>query len=192
MSRFDLLRKLDSENEFLLIEVYKDPAAPDAHKQTKHYQQWRESVESLMAKPRAATRYTTLFPSAKEWDVQQKASDISVSTYANAYPWGAIPYHFSGTASTGFAKGGLMAVLVNVHVKTELVDEFVALTIENCRCSTRESGVHRFDLLQNNEEPSNFVLVEVYNSEDAPAAHKATAHYRKWADGVASMMAAPR
>ena len=41
-------------------------------------------------------------------------------------------------------------------------------------------------------DPKNFTLVEVYNKDDAPAAHKETAHYAAWRDAVADMMAEPR
>jgi quinol monooxygenase YgiN len=47
-------------------------------------------------------------------------------------------------------------------------------------------------VLQQQDDPTRFLLVEVYRSADAPAAHKQTAHYRLWADAVADMMAVPR
>jgi quinol monooxygenase YgiN len=47
-------------------------------------------------------------------------------------------------------------------------------------------------VLQHATDPTRFLLVEVYRTADAPAAHKATAHYLKWRDAVAGMMAAPR
>ena len=56
----------------------------------------------------------------------------------------------------------------------------------------KEAGVTRFDFLQHQKDPTSFCLVEVYNRPDAPAAHKATEHYAKWAQTVQSMMAQPR
>jgi quinol monooxygenase YgiN len=56
----------------------------------------------------------------------------------------------------------------------------------------QEPGVARFDVIQSNDDPTRFVLVEVYRTADAPEAHKRTAHYATWRDRVADMMAEPR
>ena len=64
--------------------------------------------------------------------------------------------------------------------------------MENALNSMREPGVARFDVIQQNDDPCRFVLIEVYRDEKSPAAHKDTAHYRKWRDTVADMMAEPR
>lgn len=64
--------------------------------------------------------------------------------------------------------------------------------MDNARHSAQEPGVARFDVLQDQEDPTKFVLVEVYKTAEAPAAHKETAHYLKWRDTVADMMAEPR
>ncbi|HTD88025.1 MAG TPA: putative quinol monooxygenase [Candidatus Binatia bacterium] len=85
-----------------------------------------------------------------------------------------------------------MTVHVHVHVKPECVEAFKAATLENARGSLRESGIARFDVAQQQDDATRFVLVEVYRTEDAPAKHKETAHYQKWRDTVASMMAEPR
>ena len=87
---------------------------------------------------------------------------------------------------------GLIIVHVNVHVKSEAIEAFRAASIDNARESIREPGVARFDVIQSVEDPTRFVLVEVYRTPDAPAAHKETAHYQRWRDAVASMMAEPR
>jgi quinol monooxygenase YgiN len=86
----------------------------------------------------------------------------------------------------------MMVVLVHVHVKPECVEAFRAATIENARCSRQEPGVGRFDVLQQGDDSSRFVLVEGYRTSEAPAAHKATVHYIAWRDAVAPMMAEPR
>ena len=64
--------------------------------------------------------------------------------------------------------------------------------MKNARQSALEEGVARFDVLQDQEDGTKFVLVEVYKSADAPAKHKETAHYLEWRDTVADMMAEPR
>ena len=88
--------------------------------------------------------------------------------------------------------GSLIVVHVHTHVKPDAVEAFRAATIENARASLREAGVARFDVIQSTEDPTRFVLVEVYRTADAPAAHKATAHYARWRDAVADLMAEPR
>lgn len=85
-----------------------------------------------------------------------------------------------------------LVVHVHVHVLADKLSEFVEASQKNASASLLEAGVVRFDLVQNLEEPTRFVLVEVYRDEEAPARHKETAHYVAWRDTVASMMASPR
>jgi (4S)-4-hydroxy-5-phosphonooxypentane-2,3-dione isomerase len=82
--------------------------------------------------------------------------------------------------------------LVHVHVRPDGLDAFQAATLENAANSRQEAGVVRFDVLRQRDDPERFVLVEVYRSPEDAAAHKETAHYRKWRDAVAPLMAAPR
>ena len=86
----------------------------------------------------------------------------------------------------------MVIVHVHVHVKRESVEEFRQATIENARASVQEAGIARFDVVQQQDDATRFVLIEVYRTPDAPAAHKETAHYAKWRDAVAGMMADPR
>jgi quinol monooxygenase YgiN len=88
--------------------------------------------------------------------------------------------------------GSLLVVHVHVHVKPDAVAEFIAATLDNARASLREPGIARFDVVQQRDDPTRFVLVEVYRSADAPDAHKQTAHYTRWRDRVADLMAEPR
>ena len=81
---------------------------------------------------------------------------------------------------------------VHVRVKPDSVDAFKAATIENARNSVLEPGVARFDVAQRIDDPTHFVIVEVFRTEEAPAAHKETPHYRVWRDAVEDMMAEPR
>lgn len=86
----------------------------------------------------------------------------------------------------------MLIVHVHVHVKPEFVESFMQATIENAGASVREPGIVRFDVIQQQDDPVRFVLIEVYRSPDAASAHKETAHYAKWRDAVAPMMAEPR
>jgi quinol monooxygenase YgiN len=86
----------------------------------------------------------------------------------------------------------MLVVHVHVRVKPDCLEAFKAATVENARHSVREAGVARFDVVQQTDDPTRFVLVEVYRTAAAPAAHKETAHYQVWRDAVAPMMAEPR
>lgn len=86
----------------------------------------------------------------------------------------------------------LLVVQVLVHVKPDAVDAFRAATLENARASLLEPGIARFDVVQDREDPTRFVLIEAYRNAGAPDAHKATAHYQTWRDAVAELMAEPR
>jgi autoinducer 2-degrading protein len=86
----------------------------------------------------------------------------------------------------------LVIVHVAVHVRADRIDAFKAATIENARNSREEAGVARFDVVQQSADPTRFMLVEVYRSAAAAAAHKETAHYQNWRGIVADMMVEPR
>lgn len=86
----------------------------------------------------------------------------------------------------------MFIVHVFVHVRPEHVEGFKKTSLENASNSVQEPGVARFDVIQQNDDPNRFVLVEVYRTPDDPARHKETAHYQKWRDTVAEMMAEPR
>ena len=88
---------------------------------------------------------------------------------------------------------GRVALWLNATgAKADRVEDFRQATIENARNSLQEPGVARFDVAQNTAEPARFVLIEVYRDAAAATAHKETAHYAKWRDAVAEMMAEPR
>lgn len=83
-------------------------------------------------------------------------------------------------------------VHVFVHLKPDSVEAFKAVTLENARQSVQEAGLARFDVIQQQDDPARFVLVEVYRTADDPARHKETTHYKQWRDLVETMMAEPR
>jgi quinol monooxygenase YgiN len=86
----------------------------------------------------------------------------------------------------------MLVVHVQVHVKPEYVDAFKQASLANARESVKEPGIARFDVVQQQDDPTQFVLVEAYRTGAAPAAHKETKHYQTWRDTVAPMMAEPR
>lgn len=86
----------------------------------------------------------------------------------------------------------MLIVQVTVVVKAEFIEAFRQATLKNARRSVLETGIARFDVLQQADDPARFLLVEVYRTSDDPARHKATEHYRVWRDTVEEMMAEPR
>lgn len=85
-------------------------------------------------------------------------------------------------------------LIVHVHVKVvpDGVDAFRDASLANARASIQEPGVARFDVIQQEDDPTRWELIEIYRTADAAAAHKATAHYATWRDTVAPLMAEPR
>ena len=81
---------------------------------------------------------------------------------------------------------------IHIHVKLDSVEAFRQATIANARESVKEPGITRFDVLQQADDPTRFVLTEVYRTAEAPARHRETAHYKTWLDTAVAMMAEPR
>jgi quinol monooxygenase YgiN len=86
----------------------------------------------------------------------------------------------------------MLFVHIHVHVKSESVEAFKQATLANARESIKEPGVARFDVLQQQDDPTRFIFIEAYRAGEAPTAHKETKHYQTWRDTVAPMMAEPR
>lgn len=86
----------------------------------------------------------------------------------------------------------MLAVHVAIQVKPECIEHFISATKVNAENSLKEPGVARFDFAQNREDPSRFVLVEVFRDAEAPLLHKQTDHFAQWRETVADMMAIPR
>lgn len=86
----------------------------------------------------------------------------------------------------------MYVTMVHVHVKPGRVEEFIEASRRNHVGSIEERGNRRFDVLQDAEDPTRFVLYEAYVSAETAAAHKETPHYQAWRDAVADMMAEPR
>lgn len=90
------------------------------------------------------------------------------------------------------AEPSLLVVHVFVNVLPQHVEAFKAATVANASASVKETGIARFDVVQDRDDETRFVLVEVYKDAAAAAAHKETPHYKVWRDAVAPMMASPR
>lgn len=86
----------------------------------------------------------------------------------------------------------MLCVHIHVHVKADSVEAFKQATLANARESIKEPGIARFDVLQQQDDPTRFIFIEAYRTPEAPASHKETKHYQTWRDTVAPMMAEPR
>jgi len=86
----------------------------------------------------------------------------------------------------------MIVALVHIQVKPDQREAFLAATLHNVTESRKEPGVIRFDLLNQENEPNTFVLIEIFRTPEAQAAHRETPHYQRWRDSVADMMAIPR
>ena len=86
----------------------------------------------------------------------------------------------------------MLIIHVFIHVKADSVAAFKAASLDNARHSVQEPGVVRFDVIQQTDDPTRFVLVEVYRTVEDTIHHKGTAHYARWRDAVAELMVEPR
>ena len=97
-----------------------------------------------------------------------------------------------GSRFRGTLANAMLMVIVEVEVQSEAVLDFKRETEINARKSLEEPGIARFDVLEQQHDPTCFMLIEVYRDIEAPARHKQTAHYAAWRDAVEPMMAKPR
>ena len=67
IARFDVIQQADDPTRFVLVEVYRTPEAPAAHKETAHYAAWRDTVAPMMAEPRTSVKYANVFPDDEGW-----------------------------------------------------------------------------------------------------------------------------
>jgi autoinducer 2-degrading protein len=67
IARFDVVQQLEDPTRFTFVEVYRTEAAPAAHKETRHYQTWRDTVAPMMAEPRVSKKSANVFPPDEGW-----------------------------------------------------------------------------------------------------------------------------
>jgi len=83
-------------------------------------------------------------------------------------------------------------VIVQVHVQEDKVDQFLEYTLGNATQSRKEPACLRFDVLRTEEDPTRFVLHEVYTSAEGLKAHQQTEHYKNWRENAPPLLAEPR
>jgi quinol monooxygenase YgiN len=67
IARFDVCQREDDPARFVLVEAYRDAAAPARHKETPHYAAWRDAVAPMMAEPRTSVKFASVFPADDAW-----------------------------------------------------------------------------------------------------------------------------
>lgn len=86
----------------------------------------------------------------------------------------------------------MYVVSVTIVVKPEMAESFIQATLDNARNTRHEPGNVRFDVLQAESAPNEFLLYEAYHTADDFVAHQQTEHYLRWREAVADMMDQPR
>jgi hypothetical protein len=167
VARFGLLRSVDNEDEFLIIEVFKDrrSGTVDFKHARQHYEDWRAVAEPLMAAPAATSSYTPLFPTPAMWDTSKTCSVGNVAVYQTQRPWSGQPLEQSPDGS----QGGLLASLYEITISKTSEDKLVAHALRWCHSTVKEAAVQRVDFLANSanhtsHETSTFLLVVMLNT----------------------------
>ena len=195
------------------MEIYKTPEGPVEHKETPHYNEWRETVGDMMDTPRTADKYAPVYPWAGLWGTGAASRRRKAGAAAAAGDEGedvgdkgeALADNFlslqdeaadaSDAAAAAAAEGGEdTKVITHVYcsVKPGMEEEFADCCVANAASSVLEPDNLRFDVLRNVDDPTKFLLQEVYATADGPVAHKKTPHYNCWREDVEDMMATPR
>src|SRR4030042_4105227 len=86
----------------------------------------------------------------------------------------------------------MIIVHVFIKIKPYMLEPFKAATLKNAQNSIKESGILRFDFIQQEDDPLSFLIVEVYKDSNAVAQHKETSHYDEWCKSAEYMIAEPR
>ena len=85
----------------------------------------------------------------------------------------------------------MLIAQVHIQTKPKCIDKFIEACAHNALASASEAGVIRFDVLQSDEDPTCFILFEVYKSTEAQSAHKLTPHFSEWRLAVEDLIVKP-
>mmetsp|Transcript_66109 Transcript_66109/g.158156 ORF Transcript_66109/g.158156 Transcript_66109/m.158156 type:complete len:326 (+) Transcript_66109:84-1061(+) len=161
--RFDVMQSTDDVTKFALVEIYGSAEGPVKHKATEHYNTWRETVADMMASPRSATQWDTVFPQ----------------------------YGYSLKPNVLVLERDIPTDLDITHVYIEVnkndVEAFMDATIKQAEMSLQEKTVMRYDIYRNVDKPTQFLLVEVFAVMQHSDAHKMQKYYVDWLEQVTPM-----
>mmetsp|Transcript_46966 Transcript_46966/g.102158 ORF Transcript_46966/g.102158 Transcript_46966/m.102158 type:complete len:307 (+) Transcript_46966:62-982(+) len=166
--RFDVLQNQDDSSRFVLVEIYPTAQGPLDHKETEHYLTWRETVADMMASPRQASQFDTVFPS--------KSSSFGHGTLFLERD-GADPLEILHT---------------RLDVRPNEVEKFLTYATGLAKYSILEEGCLRFDVLRNVERTNEFMLIEAYRNPDAVREHLYARHYQIWSKALPTMLSKER
>ncbi len=79
---------------------------------------------------------------------------------------------------------------IYVQVNADHLETFIAAITENARQSVQEPGILRFDVMQQADDPTKFVFVEIYEGDDAVAAHRDSAHFKAYREAAGDLIVA--
>jgi len=164
--RFDVLQSLESPKRFVLVEIYRNGKGPAEHKNTAHYLTWRETVADMMASPRQAAQYETIFPET-----------------AVGFP------------GYGVIKESDSPTYVDItHKYVDIIpgaeQAFIEETTKMGKAASQESGCIRYDVLQNLDDPTKFLLIEIFRSDQEIVFHTRSEQCKLWKKNVKGMLAA--
>lgn len=166
--RFDVLQGEEDKSRFVLVEIYRGAQGPIDHKATEHYNTWRETVADMMAAPRQAEQWDTVFP-----------------MYASGYAPSALVLE-RGVPENFFV------VHTYLDVRAGDEQEFRDVTVKMARKSLEEVGVLRFDILQDVEDEGRFLFIEVYRERAAWKGHASSDHAWVWQQAAAPLVKSKR
>jgi len=83
-------------------------------------------------------------------------------------------------------------VVVHSHIQPEQVEKFREVTVRNAEASRGEDGCVRFDVIQQDDDPTRFTFIEVFKSKEDGAKHLETTHFKRWLEEAVPLMSEPR
>ena len=85
----------------------------------------------------------------------------------------------------------LQVAIIPMQVKEDCIEQYKQVASENAECSRQEPGVVMFDVLQDQKDPTRFVLNEIYKSPADQQAHRETAHFKRFKERVTPLLVEP-
>lgn len=151
VNRFDVLSRIDSPSDFMLVEAYKTTQAVDDHKLTNHYKEWRDYTAPIMTVPRTSIKYSTIFPPEIAWVVDSSATTGATSVSStdetitfNKDEFTQTLHSMANTETSSKLYQSMLAVFVDIEVVAGTENQFIEATLANCRNSLKEPGIYRY------------------------------------------------
>ncbi|MFZ5818889.1 MAG: putative quinol monooxygenase [Chloroflexota bacterium] len=85
----------------------------------------------------------------------------------------------------------MLTRIIQLYVQPERMAAFLSASETAVRCSRAETGVLRFEMFQQADDPAHFLVIESYASEEARTAHLESGHFLQWKETVLPLLAQP-